>query len=172
MKKNLKYLIPLILILIITVFIILHFNKNISIKEYSTNNFKIKYDTTWEIKDTKDKLLLEHKKTKSTINIKTKLLDESFLDTNLKDIISEITDSIISQNKDYNLISINDNLNSKYQSYSYLYEYDNEQVLVNIYKKDNTLLILYYSAESSVFDILLDSVDNIVNSIEIYSGER
>ena len=47
-----------------------------------------------------------------------------------------------------------------------------DQALVNIYKKDNKVVIAYYSADSEVFDILLDSVDEIFNSIEIKVGEE
>ena len=54
----------------------------------------------------------------------------------------------------------------------YLYEKDDDQVLVNIYKKDNVLVILYYNALSKYFDIVLDSADTIIDSLEIYSGEK
>ena len=44
---------------------------------------------------------------------------------------------------------------------------DKEQVLVNVYKKGNKLVIAYYQADSEVYDIVLDSVDTILSSLEI-----
>ena len=43
-------------------------------------------------------------------------------------------------------------------------------MLVNIYKKDNKLVLAYYSASNEYFDIVLDSVDNMFESLEIKSG--
>jgi hypothetical protein len=42
-----------------------------------------------------------------------------------------------------------------------------EQVLVNVYKKNDKLVIAYYQADSESYDVVLDSVDTILNSLEI-----
>ena len=67
---------------------------------------------------------------------------------------------------------MDENPSNKYESYSFLYEKGMEQVLVNIYKKDNKLVIAYYKANSEYYDIVLDSVDIILDSLEIISGEK
>ena len=65
-----------------------------------------------------------------------------------------------------------ENISEKYEGYSYLYEKGEEQVLVNIYKKDNKLVIAYYSASSEYYDIVLDSVDAMLDSLKIKSGVK
>ena len=42
----------------------------------------------------------------------------------------------------------------------------------NIYKKDNKLIVVYYEADSECYDIVLDSVDSILRTLEIYTGEK
>ena len=75
--------------------------------------------------------------------------------------------SIEQQNKDYKLINMSDEAKSDYEVYSYLYEKDMEQVLINVYKKGSKLVIAYYQADSEVYDIVLDSVDTIFASLRI-----
>ena len=59
-----------------------------------------------------------------------------------------------------------------YEGYQVLYEDGEEQCLVTIYKKDNILLFITFNASSEYFDILIDNVETILDSIEIYSGEK
>ena len=67
-----KIMVGIILVLIcITIFFII--NNKISIKNYSNNDFSIKYDNTWKI-DNKDELKLVHKKSNSIVSIKTMVL--------------------------------------------------------------------------------------------------
>jgi len=128
--------------------------------------FKVDYDSTWKL-IYKDEFTLKHKKTGSIINIQSKELEEKYVDTSLKYLIDDIVYSIEEQNKDYKLINISDDVNTEYEAYSYLYEKDMEQVLVNVYKKGNRLVIAYYMADSDVYDIVLDSVDTIFASLKI-----
>lgn len=128
--------------------------------------FKVDYDSTWKLVN-KEEFMLKHKKTGSIISIQSKILEDSYVDTELKYLIQDIMYSIEEQNKDYKLINMSDEVNSEYDSYSYLYEKDMEQVLVNVYKKGNKLVIAYYQADSEVYDIVLDSVDTILASLKI-----
>ena len=162
-------IITILLLILLTVNIFI--NRNIKTKEYKNDYFKITYDSTWKVVDKKDILELRHNKTKSTIKIQYKELNENFIDTKLSLLIDDLMDSIVEQNKDFNLINYSID-NTKYDSYSYLYEKDKEQVLVKVYKKDSVLLILFYSADSEYFDIVLDSVDTMLETLEIYSGEK
>ncbi|MBE6145628.1 MAG: hypothetical protein E7171_03305 [Firmicutes bacterium] len=128
--------------------------------------FNVKYDSTWKLVS-KGEFTLKHKKTGSIISIQSKILEDNYVDTELKYLIQDIMYSIEEQNKDYKLINISDDVDSKYEAYSYLYEKDMEQVLVNVYKKGNKLIIAYYQADSEVYDIVLDSVDTILDSLVI-----
>lgn len=128
--------------------------------------FTVDYDSTWKLIN-KDEFMLKHKKTGSIISIQSKILEDSYVDTELKYLIQDIMYSIEQQNKDYKLINMSDEVKSDYEVYSYLYEKDMEQVLINVYKKGSKLVIAYYQADSEVYDIVLDSVDTIFASLRI-----
>jgi hypothetical protein len=128
--------------------------------------FTVDYDSTWKLIN-KDEFMLKHKKTGSIISIQSKILEDSYVDTELKYLIQDIMYSIEQQNKDYKLINMSDEAKSDYEVYSYLYEKDMEQVLINVYKKGSKLVIAYYQADSEVYDIVLDSVDTIFASLRI-----
>lgn len=128
--------------------------------------FTLQYDSSWKSVRSEG-FKLEHRKTGSVINVQSKKIEDKYVDTELKFLINDIMYSIEEQNKDYILINMNDQMNNKYDSYSYLYEKDDEQVLVSVYKKGNILVIAYYQADSDVYDIVLDSVDTILSSLEI-----
>jgi len=165
MKK--KALIIAILLFIIGLSIFFILNDKVKIKNYQNSNFKVSYDTTWKIKNDKEELYLIHKKTNSELRIQCKLLEANNIDTSLNDVIDDIIFSIERQNKDYVLINRETDISDKYEAYSYLYEKNDEQVLVNIYKKDAKLIIAYYEAKSKYYDIVLDSVNIILDSLEI-----
>ena len=174
MENKLSKFLPFILPLLFAIITVCTMMYNASIskireKEYSNDSYSIKYDTTWKVTDKKE-LSLEHRKSKSTFNIVVKELESNYYDTKLKDIIKDIIYDVESQNEEFKLINIEENISDKYEGFSYLYEKGNEQVLVNIYKKDNKLILAYYSASNEYFDIVLDSVDNMFNSLEIKSG--
>lgn len=171
MKRNKNIIIFLVLIGILTT-IGVAFSLQTFIYDYNSEYFNLKYDNTWKIVEKKDKLILEHKVSKGILNIQVKELESNYMDIKLKDLIKDVIHSIEQQNSSYNLINISDNPSDKYESYSYLYEKDNEQVLVNIYKSNALLLIVYYQSDSEYYDIVLDSVDTILNSLEINSMEK
>ena len=163
--KIILFIIVLILSLLIE---ILYFNsKKVELKNYQNDYYKIKYDTTWNLKNNK----LEHKKSKSRIKVNYKVLDQSYIDIELKDIINDLLYSIEKQNKDYKKI-MQKKIDNPYEGYQVLYEDNDVQSLVTIYKKDNVLLFITFNADSEYFDILIDNVETILNSVEIYSGER
>ena len=161
--KNSKFKIVLVL-LIVGVFIVLGFS-------YANNNdsdgqFTVKYDNSWQRSATEE-FKLKHKKTGSVLKIQSKILEDNYVDTELEEIIDDIIYSVEQQNKDYKLINFSKLENNEYEGYSYLYEKKMKQVLVNVYKKNNKIVIAYYQADSKVYDIVLDSVDTILNSLEI-----
>ena len=139
---------------------------SVDMMETKDGVFNVDYDSTWKLIN-KDEFVLKHKKTGSIISIQSKILEDSYVDTELKYLIQDIMYSIEEQNKDYKLINTSGELDTKYDSYSYLYEKGMEQVLVNVYKKGNKLVIAYYQANSDVYDIVLDSVDTIFASLSI-----
>lgn len=167
-KEKWKIILFIIVLILSLLIVILYFNsKKVELKNYQNDYYKIKYDTTWNLKNDK----LEHKKSKSMIKVTYKVLDQSYIDIELKDIINDLLYSIEKQNKDYEKI-MQKKVDNPYQGYQVLYEDNDVQSLVTIYKKDNVLLFITFNADSEYFDILIDNVETILNSVEIYSGER
>lgn len=169
--KKMKYLIMIIILSLIITFGIT-FSLKGQVHEYGNSDFKIKYDNTWKMEETDKGVLLVHKKSNSKVKIQCKVLETKYIDTKLNDIISDIMASVEKQNNSFKLISKLDSFNSDYESYAYLYEYGMEQALVSVFKKDNKLVIAYFHSNSEYYDIVLDSVENILNSLEIVSGEK
>ena len=170
MKKIVIVLIVMIISLVL-IFCVTY-SSEVLTYNYENAHFNIKYDSTWKVQNTQRGLKLKHKKTNSVLSIQSKLLENNYLNTDLKDIIKDIIYSVEEQNKDYKLINMQIGPTDKYDSYSYLYEKEMKQVLVNIYKKDTKLVIVYYEADSNCYDIVLDSVDTILNSLDIVTGEK
>ena len=160
--KILVFVLVLLVISGIVYFVVrkVSFSKN----EYKGTYYKVVYDDTWKSKVDNGNLNLKHKKSKGNIDIYYKVLDSSLIDTNLEDIIRDILTSLSEQNKNYN--------NEKYDSFQVMYETETDQSMVNIYKQDNILIFIVYNNSVEYFDIVLDSVDSIIDSLEIYSGER
>jgi len=171
MKKNMGILILLFIFSVLFLVSIL-LSVGIKHKTYTNDDFSIKYDTTWKKVDDKDGLKLKHKKSKAIFNVQTMVLDDSYYSTELKDIIDDIIYSVEKQNSAYNLINVFESPSDKYDSYSYLYEDHSTQAMVNIYKLDNKVVILYYEADNEYFDIVLDSVEAMLDSLIINVGER
>ena len=168
--KNKKGIIFILLAIIILVGVVLFvLNNDVKIKEFNNDDIEVVYDSTWKLVDKKE-LSLEHKKSKSTFRVVSKELESNYYDTELKDIIKDVIYDVQTQNKKFTLIDTEENISEKYDGYSYLYENGDGQVMVNIYKKDNILVIAYYEASNEYYDIVLDSVDSILNTLEIKSG--
>ncbi len=167
--KVLLFVAVLLIILVIVYFVF----RNVSFakQEFVGTYYKVQYDNTWKSKAKDNNLTLEHKKSKGTINIYYKELDSELIDVNLEDIISDIISSLNVQNKDYKMISKVHN-NEKYDSYQLIYENDDEQSLVSIFKQDNIIVFIVYNNSTEYFDIVIDSAQSIIDSLEIYSGER
>ena len=171
MNKKIWLILGVVLV-ILTIGIVVFVKSSNGFKEVKTDDFVITYDSTWKKVKDKKGVTLKHKKTNSKISIQCKELDDNYLGVSLKDILPDIIYGIEEQNKNNNLINTFDSPSTEYESYSYLYEDNMDQALVNIYKKDNKVIIAYFSADSEVFDIVLDSVDEIFNSLEIKTGEE
>lgn len=170
-----KYKIAVISALIVlfigisSLIIITSFTNNSSIKKANEQYYAFEYDNTWKLKEKqKDMILLSHSSgSKITIQI-TELSDEYRYST-IDELIDEIIYNIEEQNKGYNLISKKKDKITKYkfEGYKLLYENDKEQVMMNLYKKSDKLISIRYEAANNYFDILLDSVHNIVNNLDI-----
>lgn len=139
------------------------------IKEYKNDKYAFKYDTSWKIKEKKEESIkLVHNKD-SEINIQIVSLEEEYKYSTSDDILDELLFNLEKQNSSYKLLSKEKDLITKYKydGYKLLYENDESQVLVIMGKKADKVLLVTYEATNEYFDILLDSVQNIVYDFQI-----
>ena len=138
------------------------------IKTYENENYILKYDRSWKLKEEeKNHLALSHNKNaKLDIDI-IDLKDETKY-SSIEDLIEEIVYNIEKQNPNYNLISKKETTLSRYdfKGYKLLYENKSSQVMISIYKKSDKLVMINYESDNEYFDILLDSVHNIIYNFD------
>ena len=139
------------------------------IKEYKNDKYAFKYDTSWKIKEKKEESIkLVHNKD-SEVNIQIVSLEEEYKYSTSDDILDELLFNLEKQNSSYKLLSKEKDLITKYKydGYKLLYENEESQVLVIMGKKADKVLLVTYEATNEYFDILLDSVQNIVYDFQI-----
>lgn len=118
-----------------------------------------------ESKRKKDNYIsLNHKSSKSLLKIEIITLDKEYKYTDIDDLIDEIIYNVDEQNKNYKLISKQKDTFTKYEfkGYKLLYETEAEQTMIMTFKKSDKLIVASYEAKNKYFDMLLDSVQNIV----------
>ena len=169
--KNKKILIIVILLIISVSTISLTacaINSSKKIKTFKNEVYTLNYDPSWKIKNKKNNTLNLKHSNSGTIKIETIDLENEYKYYSIDELIDEITYNISSNNKDYKLISTNEKELTKnnYKGYKILYENKNNQVLISLFKKDEQLIVIIYEAKSKYFDILLDSVNNIIYNFD------
>lgn len=171
-KLTIIIAISIILIGLITTILFININKT-SIKEFENNTFSIKYDNSWKIKSKKENLItLKHSKG-STLDIELISLKENYKYLSISEIIDDLLYNIEKQNTSFKLISKKEDTitRNKYNGYKILYENNDSQVMVVIYKKSDKLVTFTYQSTNKYFDILLDSVNNIVYNFDINENQ-
>ena len=148
-------------------------SKRIKIKNFNNSIYSLQYDSTWNLKEKeKNYALLEHVHG-ATINIDVTSLNDEYLYTNFENIIDEVSFSILQDNPEYYLIgeeSIPVTAN-KYDGYQLLYENGENEVLVTIFRKEDKMVTIIYECSYDYFDILLDSVKDIIYNFDLVNAE-
>lgn len=170
MKEKLKkYKILIMIIPLLLLIVYIFSSSKIYIKKLDNDTYALNYDSTWKIKEkSKNNIVFKHHSgSKITIDIITLKNEASYL--SIDDLIDEILYSIQKQNKNYKLLFNNSEKITKdeFAGYKILYENDKEQVMINTYKKSDKLVFISYEAKNNYFDILLDSVENIIYNLDI-----
>lgn len=170
-KYKLSFLIAIIILVIGIILLILFNNKNNSVlKTLVNSSFISNYDNSWKIKNNIDSnVVLEHIKTKSILTIEIIELEDEYKYQTISEIKDDFMYEIEVQNKNYNLIAQESTKLTKnnYDGYKILYELDERQSLVLIGKTNNKLIIFNYKADFIYFDLLLDSVNNIIYNFDL-----
>lgn len=162
MKNKMKKYIILIVIVVLIVFSVclyIIFNNKITLKEYENDSYYLKYNSSWILKrNTSEEVNLVNNK-KAEINIKVSTIDEKNKYLTIDEMIDNISYDIGIQNTNYKLLS-KDTFSTKDgdNGYKFLYENDDNQVLVSLYKKNDKLVVFTYEALNEYYDILLDNV--------------
>ena len=157
--------------LLIGLFIIifLYSYNSITIKKIDNETLYLQYDNTWKIKEKEqNKIILKHNSgSKITIQIAETKGENKYL--SVDDIIDEITYNIKKQNTNYKLITSEkkDITKYEYEGYNLLYESNDKQVMISFYKKSDKLVSIIYEAQDDYFDMLLDSVNNIIYNLDV-----
>ena len=176
MEKNKRLLLIIcivILAIIIAISLILIINKinsNGKINIVNQNNYSLQYDNTWKVKLKEDnQITLEHKKTKSTLNIIIHQLSDDEKYKSIDELFDNLLYNIEKQNENYNLLyrektNITQN---NLEGYKILFESENAQAEILTYKQGEKLIVINYEALNEYFDILLDSANCIIDSFSI-----
>lgn len=168
-KKKLLIAFCLAIIILLLCFYILN-KENIEIYKIDKNNYELQYDSTWKIKnESENSVELIHKKSKSKLNIILKQLEEDDKYKTVDEIFYNLLYNIEEQNKEYNLI-YKENIKltkNNIDGYKILFENDNMQSAIYFYKQDSKIVVITYEAMYNYFDILLDSVNNIIYNFSL-----
>ena len=163
-KISITTILIVVILGIVTILLYPQLNNNIKQRNYKDNNYSFKYDSTWKlVKNQKDYIELKHNKNG---NIKIYLVElkqeNKYLPIN--DLIEEIIYRLDNTNKQYKLIAQQETkiTKQKFPGYKLLYESKNSQTLIYTYKNSDKLIVISYEADNEHFDILLDSVNNII----------
>lgn len=163
-KYKLIIIIALIIVIIGTTLIFTLNGKNMSMYAFDNNYYDFNYDKTWQIKDKSDLSVSLNNKDKASLNIELINIDDEYKYSDLTDIIDDLLYTINSQNSNYKLISKKEDKVTKleYSGYKLLYENDESQAMITILKNGDKVVVFNYEALNKYFDILLDSVQNII----------
>lgn len=154
---------------LLIVFLVISLIGKTTIKEYKNDNYILKYDSNWKIKDPKDDSIRLVYNNDSEINIQIVPLEEEYKYASSDELLDELLYDLGLQNENYKLLSSEESLITKYKynGYKLLYEGEDSQALVMMGKQADKVLLITYEASNTYFDILLDSVQNIVYDFQI-----
>lgn len=179
MKKLLekrKVLLSIFIILLIAIIagsIFLVFkstNQKNAINELNTDNYLLQYDSTWEVAQKENlKAELIHKKSGSELNIEINELQDEDQYKAIDEIFDSVLYNIQEQNSDYNLIYKEKTKVTKQgmDGYNMLFESDTGQASIYLYKQGSKVVLITFEASNDSFDILLDSVNNIIYNFSL-----
>lgn len=168
-KISITIAIVIVCIGIISLFLF-NMNSKLKEKEVKEKSYSLKYDSSWKLKEKTDTLIaLKHNASKSLLKFELIGLEDEYQYSDIEDLMDEVLYHINSINKEYKLIAKKEDVftSNQFKGYKMLYEKEKEQVMVVAFKKSDKLIMICYEAESKYFDILLDSVQNVIYNFNV-----
>ena len=161
-----------ILVIILASYIVIKKYENISLmKEISENDYYTKYNSfLWKIDKNDDNgIKFLSKKNGANLNILIKQFEDDLQYSSNDEILDNILYIIQKQNVNCNLLNEEETLITKenYNGYKILYEENDNLILVTFYRLSNKIIVFIYESNNKYFDILLDSVNNIIYNFEL-----
>ena len=171
MKKILISIIIILLLFSIGVVTIVIINNNkTQVNNIDNDNYALQYDKTWKIlSEEENKIELLHKKSNSKLTININELEEENQYKEISSLFDDFLYNIQQQNENYNLIEYENAKITKnnLEGYKILFEAEDIQTAIYLYRQDIKLIVLDYESKSESFDIVIDSANNIINSFEL-----
>lgn len=172
LNKKKKFLVTLSIIFVVSIIVVVLwifiFKKNIYIRTFSDETISFKYDTTWKITRETDNIISLTHPTNSIIDIKISALPTNYINNDINVVVDEVKFDIEKQNVGYKLLKEEKNIisDNKYEAYKILYENGDSQSLIVVMKNNNYLFVINYISKNEFFDILLDSFQTVLGSLE------
>ena len=169
-KFNLSLKIFLIVFLIITcILIVLLINstkkEEIKLNKYKSDYINFTYDNNFNVYKQKDHIILTTKDKKTNIVIKKIDYTSNTKTKDKYEISSSLSYQVVENKKEY-IETYNGIIDNNYY---FLYEdYQNKRQIevINIFD-DNYIFTIIYSASNKEFDLYKESIDLIINSINV-----
>ncbi len=168
-QYKLVMIVALIIIIIGTTLLFVLVDKKITMKSFENDYYNLSYDNAWKLKDKTALTVFFDNGNKASLNIELVNVDDEYKYLDIDDIIDDLLYTIGSQNKDYKLISQKEDKITKteYNGYKLLYENGSSETMITIFKSGDKVVIFDYEAQNKYFDILLDSVQNIIYNFNL-----
>jgi len=170
LKLKLFLLLFIITISILIGMIILSIKDNqVVMNKYESKYINFIYDNNFYLVDDKDDIELHTKDDENTIIIKKLDYTKSAQEKDQYEIAASLSYQVIQKSDDY-IETYNDYVKDSHNTkYYYLYEnYDKERQIevISIFEK-KYIFVVIFSSSSSEFDLYKESIDIIVDSIEV-----
>ena len=167
-----KYIVISITILILLTIIYIFYNINI-LNNYSSSFFEVDFDKEWKQLTSNNQKIVLQNNNNSTIQIISKTNKNINFEKEKEDIYFDLEEEFQNDNKDYNLININNTEVGTYykKAKEYLYEHNGYQTLLIIIIENPNIIEITYTAKDQFFDFDLKEFYNVSNTLKI-SGEK
>lgn len=170
-RKRLLVMITSTFIIAIIVLIgwIVIFKNTDRINTFEDNNMKFEYDSSWNISRNSNETISLMHKTNSFVDLKVSKITSNNYNSSISSISDEVKYDIEKQDSKYKLLKEEEKKIGKkgYDSYKMLYENEDSQTLLIVLRNQERLYIVNYTAKNEYFDILLDSFQTIIGSLEL-----